>query len=140
MCVVPFLHPTSQSSLTAFSSAVVPQLSRYFYKTQLVPPPHRPVTLALRSTIIAAVVILETISNINEKIKFSHEDIRGSGAITTTSTRAPVVSFTQRPFYPRRKSPQHPLDRGLGDHQVDLDAVVNSKNSAPAGNETQLSS
>ena len=67
--IVPLLHPTSWSSLTAFSSVVVPQLSRYFYYMQLVPPPPRPFTLALQSPRIAAVVNLETTYNINEKKK-----------------------------------------------------------------------
>jgi hypothetical protein len=47
-----------------------------------------------------------------------------------------VVSFTPRPFYPRRKRPLYPLDRSLGGPRSGLDAVVKRKIPAPSGNRT----
>jgi hypothetical protein len=47
-----------------------------------------------------------------------HEDLLGGGSIAPRildlDTRRWVASLKPRPFYTRRKSPRHPLDRRLG--------------------------
>jgi hypothetical protein len=50
-----------------------------------------------------------------------------------------AVSFTPRPLYPQRKSPQHPLDRRLGGPQSRSGLGGKEKNSQPlSGLETPI--